>query len=513
MPDWIMPSPNALKKLWPWTLLISLAWSLAAAVILAARSSLYFSPSRLWPWFILFPAAFALTTFLALKLIVPRLGRATRRQILVLLLASLCLAGLVQLHRPAPRPALVQPHTLVVTVLGNAPSASSGGAVEIAYLRALDRSLLDPHSLILSGDWQVTPQGALVSGGAAGSRLEYRGSLAGGISLALRHTPTSGKIEVTWDGASQTLDLFSHEDITLNQVFPGSLWGDGSLLSILLVGSSLAAYFLSWLALFFTAGLLILLKIGGNRLSVLIYAAAFLVILYTFIQIKLSYAGFNSEWIYRDTLSYVQASELSLGSASFWVGERSFTLPLFYKLVGVNTGNYDTPEIMVRVRVVQTWISIFSWVLLAAALCALFRQRWLRPVIFGLVLFFSLGAEISQWDSLLLSESLSFSLFALLVGSWFVLQRLDSAATAHDRRLAGVPVGGGRDRPVCLCTRLEPVLCPGRGCHAGRQLAAAAPPPAYPCLEPGLPGFYRRPGRFPHFCRRQRRALADPRFG
>ncbi len=48
----------------------------------------------------------------------------------------------------------------------------------------------------------------------------------------------------------------------------------------------------------------------------------------------------------------------------------------------------------------------------------------MRLVGFTIILLFSLALEVSLWDFLLLSESLSFSFFALVLASWLVLLRL-----------------------------------------------------------------------------------------
>jgi hypothetical protein len=46
------------------------------------------------------------------------------------------------------------------------------------------------------------------------------------------------------------------------------------------------------------------------------------------------------------------------------------------------------------------------------------RKDWLKPLAFGLILWFALNLEIAIWDSLMLSESISFSLLALLLAGW-----------------------------------------------------------------------------------------------
>ena len=88
--------------------------------------------------------------------------------------------------------------------------------------------------------------------------------------------------------------------------------------------------------------------------------------------------------------------------------------------------NFTQANRLRAVDTFQTWLSIISWTALALALALSLRQPWLSGLAFALTLFFSLNLEISIWDSLLLSESISFSLFALLLAAWIGMGLLPS---------------------------------------------------------------------------------------
>jgi hypothetical protein len=103
------------------------------------------------------------------------------------------------------------------------------------------------------------------------------------------------------------------------------------------------------------------------------------------------------------------------------MGTRAFTLPLFLKMLNTTPQNYLSVEQMKLIRDAQFWLSIISWTLLALALTLAIRQYWLKFAAFAVTLFFSMTLEISIWDSLLLSESISFSLLALTLASWVLL--------------------------------------------------------------------------------------------
>jgi hypothetical protein len=147
----------------------------------------------------------------------------------------------------------------------------------------------------------------------------------------------------------------------------------------------------------------------------------YLAILGIAIVIKWSYHTFDAENDFRDTISYVNGADLPLTSLAFWAGTRPFTLPLFYKLLGVGALNYTNPALMDRVSLVQSVFSLIAWSVLGITIALRSHNRWLRAVIFGMLLAFSLTYEISRWDMLLLSESLSFSFFALMLAGWIWL--------------------------------------------------------------------------------------------
>lgn len=157
---------------------------------------------------------------------------------------------------------------------------------------------------------------------------------------------------------------------------------------------------------------------ASSRVAALALFGLYLTIIAAFIAVKLSYPTFDQEREFRDSLSYTSAAEIPITSISFWAGERSFTVPLMLKLLGVSAQNFKLPMVLAQVRRFQTWLSIMCWLLLALTVANSLRNRWLKLLGFGVILFFSASYEISQWDMHLLSESISFSLFALLLAAW-----------------------------------------------------------------------------------------------
>ena len=96
---------------------------------------------------------------------------------------------------------------------------------------------------------------------------------------------------------------------------------------------------------------------------------------------------------------------------------RPFTLPTFFSLAGKDP---------LLIAWSQSAISIFSWCVLAWVIYRSINRRWLGILGAALVLCISLGQHVLIWDWILLSESLSFSLFILVVaGSLVFINKQD----------------------------------------------------------------------------------------
>lgn len=109
-----------------------------------------------------------------------------------------------------------------------------------------------------------------------------------------------------------------------------------------------------------------------------------------------------------DEAGYVETAEASLYSSSFWGGPRPPTLPALIKIV-----QFD-PNLLGNV---QLLISIVSWTILALVITLFVRNRLIRLIAFATILGYSLTNQISIWNHLYMSDSLSLSLSALLVAA------------------------------------------------------------------------------------------------
>jgi hypothetical protein len=152
---------------------------------------------------------------------------------------------------------------------------------------------------------------------------------------------------------------------------------------------------------------------------------------------------------YRDTASYVDVSHQSLFSLDFWAGARAWTIPLLYKLLPAD----DTAR-----AIGQFAVSLVCWPLLAGALARAVRPGLYRYLAFAVVLLFSLSLQVVQWDRVLLSESVSISLTALVLAAWLELVRAPRPAMVVGVLVASVLWVFARDSNAVLALVVVPFV-------------------------------------------------------
>jgi hypothetical protein len=115
---------------------------------------------------------------------------------------------------------------------------------------------------------------------------------------------------------------------------------------------------------------------------------------------------------FNDTTGYVQEAHAPILSTDFLLGPRGFTIPLFFKIVGVQVN---------RIVWLQAIFGLFCWGALAFAFLKSLSNYWIGLIAFSLTMVFGLGREVLVWDSAILSESITLSLFALTLAFAFLL--------------------------------------------------------------------------------------------
>lgn len=430
--------PAQLSRRWGLHLLVSIALSILVTTVYFQNQYGIYPLRRLALAGVLVIPVFLVLSYVSNTFFFPtanEMPRSRQRTIgLIALAASLLALWLL----PPPTPDLRQSHQMVILASGEKQDQATNSLVEVRDLSYLNGQPVPRHLISSTADW-VESDGILYTQGGPDSRIEITGEMPAGILLRLRFSAEGGKVQTLWDGARQEYDLFSRDGTVLPFAYRGVRFFSLPLVQALLVSGLWLLYGLGILSLL-VFGLVILYRLTGARFEQVTYLLALVGLTLVFLYLKASYLSIDAPRVFRDSTSYVVAAQEPISSATFWAGQRSFTLPLFLKALGTNLENFQTPEKLRTIARVQTLLSAASWLLLALALIKTTTSRWFHVLLFGGVLFFSLSLEIGLWDALLLSESLSFSLFALLMAAWVWMLTVLPAIRKGWVRWAGIAI-------------------------------------------------------------------------
>jgi hypothetical protein len=410
------------RRYWYILLPIACSWCYLAGVVYLTNAFGYYPLHKLLKAIVLLPVIYILLAWLVGHFVIAPEVSINWKKLFALLIPCTVIFCLIIVVFPPPLPGLAKEHRLKLVVLGEKNEHSNDMGVEIDKLRNLDGRSISWEDLLLTGDWQII-ENKLVSEGKEFSTLEYNAPVYGGVVFNLLYNNQSGLIDIYWDDINQKVDLYAPEPTILNAIFKSDTWKQLEPVQIIIYILTFSLY------VFGIASLILLLILGSELyeskiLPVFVVLCFYVIAFLFFVKLMFLYPTFDAERVFRDTYSYVTAAEKPFFSTGFWIGERPFTLPLMFKVLGINTQNYQTNLVMSNVAQFQTWFSIFCWAFLGLALGITFRKRWLGVGAFGIILLFSLNLEISLWDSLLLSESISLSLFAWLVGLWILIEMI-----------------------------------------------------------------------------------------
>lgn len=154
------------------------------------------------------------------------------------------------------------------------------------------------------------------------------------------------------------------------------------------------------------------------------------------------YGDLRSSISTADTYSYVTSSRVPLFSWKIFAGQRLFTTNLVYKLANDEQrcplAPYSKPALGAegfrenricfdKVVLLQTFLSIFGWSLLAWTTAQWIKNPFIKITTVILVILFAFTPQIAEWDYILSPESLTFSLWII---SFALLQEIAFRSTA-----------------------------------------------------------------------------------
>jgi hypothetical protein len=135
--------------------------------------------------------------------------------------------------------------------------------------------------------------------------------------------------------------------------------------------------------------------------------------LYAVARLTLNLSVISDPGTIEDTTAYLRISREDILSQKFWAAARPFVFPLLLKLTG---------QSLPLTSLIQLIFSIFSWGCLAFLFVDFLRSNWMKIFSFNVFLALSLVRHFSNWDYMIMTESLSFSFFVLFLacGIWLI---------------------------------------------------------------------------------------------
>lgn len=155
-----------------------------------------------------------------------------------------------------------------------------------------------------------------------------------------------------------------------------------------------------------------LLKVPDNSFKFYFLRILFSSVLILLIFLYLRFQFTSDIRSFGDSACYIKQSEIPIFNVSFFNFCKPFTVPLFFKIVG------SKPE---NILFGQQLFSVICWTFLGFSLSCFIRNKvlvYLSIIVFSMA---SLWWVVGVWNYVILSESIFFSLFALWIGSFFLL--------------------------------------------------------------------------------------------
>ena len=139
----------------------------------------------------------------------------------------------------------------------------------------------------------------------------------------------------------------------------------------------------------------------------------FITIFLLFINTKMIYQISDLPRTSGDTIDFILGSAYHPLSLEFWTAYKPPLLPLLIRILGYTNAEIFQHELLDDIANIQLIISAAAWSIFALSVSLHLKKRESKLLAFAVILFFSATLDISLWDRLTLSESLSISFFAL----------------------------------------------------------------------------------------------------
>lgn len=388
------------------------AWGEFAALIGAAAAAmiwycerLQFVPTQSKTFLVTLLAVFfgsGVLFFIVFRLIRKGIERIQPGEWLPIILISLVVSIIVMVWFPVPETGIYPAHTLEIRVLPD-----EEGTVKPVTLTWMHHEYGD----IPLSDVQCTGNCSLDENGPSltdqDAEIKWSGKTGNLVTIEFKSGRDQGIAEITWDGISNAAALNNDEFTRLSFDFA------------LAPSNGLPEFIAVWAAAFLIslAGTIGAVKLfpewspkkfgtGAFLCFVLFRAATFLTVkepLY-FIDSE-SYLGMSR----MPVLDILRGTQYCHQQYWYCISRPAF-IPLVYKLCGQNP---------TAITIIQLVISIFSWFFFTDRVSLLCQKINHKKAIIMMTLGLGCIPNVTRWDQMIMSESLSISAALLLMGCCF----------------------------------------------------------------------------------------------
>jgi hypothetical protein len=149
--------------------------------------------------------------------------------------------------------------------------------------------------------------------------------------------------------------------------------------------------------------------------GLLILLTIYAIVFSAYLDGKYAVIHLDASRYFNDTRGYLKTASFDLNNIQFWAGQRPFTVPLFFKICSYSLSNYMDQIAMEHVSRYQAIFSIISWTTLAISFSLGMKRHFMRIIAFATILFLGASLYVTQWDRIMLSDSISTSCMILVI--------------------------------------------------------------------------------------------------
>jgi hypothetical protein len=161
-------------------------------------------------------------------------------------------------------------------------------------------------------------------------------------------------------------------------------------------------------------------------------------IIYIALRIYVFSTGTTAE--FDDSTTFLEKALVPLHVKYFFDEHRPFVLPLLYKITILSFGHRIPPLAMMQVGV-----SIAAWLVFAWSFAGVLSDAGLGFAGFVAALVMSLSLDLTMWDRIILSESITTSLFVLFLAAWMRVGKGLTYPTAAGLFIVPILFSGARE--------------------------------------------------------------------